>query len=189
VTAKIFQAFACRDLGLGESVLHVDYTIDCNETALLRWVGGGALVLLWPIGLPTTLFVAMHRVREKILDDDEDTVKVYDFVLGDYNKEHWYWEVVELGRKLILAGLIGLVRPLRHPNHPSKAVLPDTGRWVAGGQGLDRTERPGHDDLLLLLRRQLPRAAVRRSPAKPRQDVHGVSDLRNTTRMPHHTGG
>jgi hypothetical protein len=76
----------------------------------LRWVGGGFLVLLWPIGLPAGLFFAMYRVRGKIQDDDEDTICVFDFVLGDYKKDCWYWEVVELCRKLILAGLIGLVR-------------------------------------------------------------------------------
>ena len=27
---------------------------------------------------------------------------------GDYKREYWYWEVVELSRKLILSGLIGL---------------------------------------------------------------------------------
>jgi hypothetical protein len=34
---------------------------------------------------------------------------MFDFVLGDYNKEHWYWEIVEFGRKLLLSGLMGLV--------------------------------------------------------------------------------
>jgi len=109
MTAKIFQVFGCRELGLDESILHADYNLDCNATMLLRWAGGGFLVLLWPIGLPTTLFFAMYRNRQNILEEDEDTIQVYDFVLGDYNKEHWYWEVVELGRKLILGGLIGLV--------------------------------------------------------------------------------
>jgi hypothetical protein len=77
---------------------------------------------------------------------DKDTLQTFEFVLGDYDKNHWYWEVnemqshsievaerlvnatgdilarilpmrsslctlqvVELGRKLILSGLIGLV--------------------------------------------------------------------------------
>ena len=109
MTAKIFQVFGCRELGLDESILHADYNLDCNSTMAPRWAGGGFLVLLWPIGLPATLFFAMYRNRQKILEEDEDTIQVYDFVLGDYNKEHWYWEVVELGRKLILGGLIGLV--------------------------------------------------------------------------------
>lgn len=34
----------------------------------------------------------------------------FEFVLGDYKQECWYWEGVELGRKLLLTGLIGLVQ-------------------------------------------------------------------------------
>ena len=109
MTAKIFQVFGCRELGLDESILHADYNVDCSATMLLRWAGGGFLVLLWPIGLPAALFFAMYGNRQSIMEEDEDTIQAYDFVLGDYNKEHWYWEVVELGRKLILGGLIGLV--------------------------------------------------------------------------------
>merc|ERR1711939_276420 len=28
--------------------------------------------------------------------------------MGDYKRSHWYWEVVELARKLALSGMIGL---------------------------------------------------------------------------------
>ena len=112
LTNKIFEVFLCRDLGPNTSpasVLHADYTVDCDATATLRYLGGGVLVLLWPIGMPTALFVAMYRVRDKIKADDKDTLQTFGFVLGDYDRDHWYWEVIELSRKLILAGLIGLV--------------------------------------------------------------------------------
>jgi predicted outer membrane repeat protein len=93
MTAKIFQVFACRELGLGDSILHADYNVDCNSTMALRWIGGNLLVLIWPIGLPACLFFFMYKVRHKIMADDEDTVRQFEFVLDDYNKEHWYWEV------------------------------------------------------------------------------------------------
>jgi hypothetical protein len=67
-----------------------------------------ALVLLWPIGMPAALFWSMYRVRDKIKAGDKDTLEIFGFVLGDYNTQHWYWEVIELARKLVLAGLIGL---------------------------------------------------------------------------------
>jgi hypothetical protein len=66
------------------------------------------LMIVWSFGLPAFLFFSMYRVRVLIADDDEDTLAKFDFVLGDYKKTHWYWEVVELSRKLILSGLIGL---------------------------------------------------------------------------------
>ena len=33
----------------------------------------------------------------------------FDFIIGDYQPEYYYWEVIELMRKLALSGLIGLV--------------------------------------------------------------------------------
>jgi hypothetical protein len=110
LTNKIFQAFACRDFGPGISVLQADYTVDCGSAEYMGlWAFCSVLVLLWPIGMPTALFLAMYHVRDKINAGDNDTLETFGFVLGDYDSDHWYWEVCELARKLILAGLIGLV--------------------------------------------------------------------------------
>merc|ERR1711865_1323040 len=43
-----------------------------------------------------------------IMEGDEEIHKEFSFVLDDYKTTHWYWEVVELIRKLILSGLIGV---------------------------------------------------------------------------------
>ena len=118
LTAKIFESFACRDLGpncdTGGScrrLLVVDCTIDCESPEFLGCYVTmlPALLALWPIGLPLMLFMKMVKVRKLILECDEDTLKQYGFVLDDCKTTHWYWEVVELGRKLTLAGLIGVV--------------------------------------------------------------------------------
>ena len=96
LTNKIFDAFLCRDLGPNtspSSVLHADYTVDCEATATLRFLGAGALVLLWSIGMPAGLFFAMYKRRAKILAGDESTLRTFAFVLGDYKPSHWYWEV------------------------------------------------------------------------------------------------
>ena len=96
LTNKIFDIFLCRELGPNTSpasVLHVDYTVDCEATAALRYLGGGTLVLLWPMGLPAGLFCAMYTRRAKILIGDEATLRTFAFVLGDYKPALWYWEV------------------------------------------------------------------------------------------------
>mgnify|MGYP003329115687 CR=1 FL=1 len=51
----------------------------------------------------------MYQVRSEIQQGEKNTLQKFDFVLCDYETEHWYWEFVERIRKLILAGLIGLV--------------------------------------------------------------------------------
>jgi hypothetical protein len=112
LTNKIFEAFVCRDLGHGLSLLINDYTIDCASD----WYWGvvyplcSMLVVAWPIGLPAMLFFVMYRARNKIKQDDPDTIMQFAFVIGDYKKDYYYWEVVELSRKLMLSGLLGFVR-------------------------------------------------------------------------------
>lgn len=108
LTNKIFDGFMCRELDDGVSVLQADYTIDCTHDPHLRYSVNGTLLLLWPIGLPVILYLWMLRSKSLILSEDPDTLQKFDFVLSDYRTDTWYWEVVELGRKLVLSGLIGL---------------------------------------------------------------------------------
>lgn len=110
LTNKIFEGLICRDLG-GDpltSVLAVDYRVDCEENMTSRYVRQMLLIVIWPVGLPTLLFLWMHHSKSLILARDHDTLEKFDFVMADYRPEYWYWEVVELSRKLILSGLIGL---------------------------------------------------------------------------------
>ena len=144
LTAKIFDAFSCRELGPDHAVLAVDYSIDCGSAHYGSiFTMAVVLLILWPFGLPALLFFKLWKAREGIMAEDEDTVAQFDFVLGDYKKEFCaslspikynsllmtycfvrlrvfllllpaldtpdYWEVVELARKLILSGVIGLV--------------------------------------------------------------------------------
>ena len=67
------------------------------------------LVTAFSIGMPALLLYKMWKVRSKIHEKDEETLKLYGFIIGEYRDAMWYWEMVELGRKLVLAGLIGLL--------------------------------------------------------------------------------
>jgi Ca2+/Na+ antiporter len=109
LTNKIFEGLSCRSIGKDYSVLYVDYSIDCGslEYAALATVCL-ALVLIWPIGLPSGLLYYMWQEKDAIVKEDVDTLQKFSFVLGDYNTKYWYWEVIELSRKLILTGLISL---------------------------------------------------------------------------------
>jgi hypothetical protein len=108
-TNLIFAGFRCRSLGNGESVLAVDYNIDCNSPEYASiFLVCSVLVVVWPLGLPVLLFYTMWKEKEDIHEQDRETLQKFNFCLGDYDREHWYWEVVELGRKLMLSGVIGL---------------------------------------------------------------------------------
>eukprot|EP01051_Picozoa_sp_SAG22_P006042 SAG22_NODE_381_length_11354_cov_6.529631_3_plen_378_part_00 len=92
LTGKIFQGTACRQLGPGSSVLLADYSVSCEDVSYLvfKWFIVPGLIVAWPFGLPMLLFAKMYKVRKELVAEDEDTVKQYDFVCGDYKPTHWY---------------------------------------------------------------------------------------------------
>ena len=109
LTNKIFEGFMCRDLG-DVAVLHSDYTTECYTASWYATASlCGVLGVLWPIGLPALLYFSMRKDLDLIKSGDEDTLKFWDFAIGDYGPDHWYWEVVELLRKMIMVGAIGLL--------------------------------------------------------------------------------
>ena len=138
LTNKIFEGFICRDIGPNDAVLQVDYAISCVDDGYAKvLVLCSVLVLVWPFGLPAFMFVSalsrllqysflpsrfryvpnatvgvqylMWDAREAIQNEDKAALQEFDFMIGDYKKTHWYWEIAELGRKLVLSGVLGLV--------------------------------------------------------------------------------
>jgi len=53
----------------------------------------------------------MRNYREKIIAEDGDTLRQFNALMGDYEPISYYWESIELSRKLILAGFIMFVAP------------------------------------------------------------------------------
>lgn len=110
LTNKIFEGLSCRTIGENAAVLAVDYGMDCHSSTYrgLQLVLG-LLVIIWPVGVPASLFFELYNKRDLILAKDPKTLERYAFALDDYKLEYWYWEVVELARKLILTGIIALI--------------------------------------------------------------------------------
>ena len=63
-------------------------------------------MFVFPFGIPISAFVILYRNREKILAGDKATLKQFDMLIDDYNLDCYYWEIVELVRKLLLAGVL-----------------------------------------------------------------------------------
>ena len=58
-------------------------------------------MFVFPFGIPISAFVILYRNREKILAGDKATLKQFDMLIDDYNLDCYYWEIVELVRKLL----------------------------------------------------------------------------------------
>lgn len=69
-------------------------------------------------------FVILRRHEEKILAQDRDTIREFNTLLGDYEPEWYFWECIELGRKLILAGFVSMLTGTRCTKQTACSLAP-----------------------------------------------------------------
>eukprot|EP01052_Picozoa_sp_SAG31_P045904 SAG31_NODE_8571_length_1428_cov_1.437171_2_plen_236_part_01 len=103
-----------------------DYTVDCTSTFYLSFaVFVGVLIIVVPIGVPVIMLLIL--IREKRVaasafadaeDDDqaekpdlqtfvhEKMLAKWDFLIADYKYNFYYFEVLDLVKKLLLTGLL-----------------------------------------------------------------------------------
>ena len=102
-------------------VLKADFNIHCTSPKFKRLVIVAYCALVYILVLPTAAIVALWRKRaslgiqcneDKTETNDaegrsEEVVKGLQFLVQNYNRRSWYWELVETTRKVLLtSGLI-----------------------------------------------------------------------------------
>ena len=128
VSNTILKMFSCRTLGNGKSYLTADYSIECGGAkvhthafsgkysfdAYRAWAG--AAVLVYPIGVPIFFFIVLWLQRGALFvaGTDEPAAEAKEtlgFLYAGYRPKYWWWECVELFRKLALTGIIAFFKP------------------------------------------------------------------------------
>ena len=132
MTQTFFNHFNCRRLSPLKSVVQTDYSVYCVANF---WTLAGGSTLWWILaavsalglafisfGVPIFMFLRMRRSMAKYMRDVKhgktkriiayrDFNSKYGFAAGDYKPEAYYAEPVDLIRKLILSGFMGLIYP------------------------------------------------------------------------------
>jgi hypothetical protein len=129
VSNIVLRMFHCRTLANGESYLAADLSISCNSNEPLDVAPGFShmgyldyrawavvMICVYPIGVPLLFFVVLWMNRHQLYDkaDGEGqpstlNARCYDrygMIYEQYEERFWYWEVVELIRKLMLTSII-----------------------------------------------------------------------------------
>ena len=110
--------FACRKLCRDEKeescdeYLKADYSIQCqgpkyNHMLILVYISTAYI-----LALPTASFIALWRKRRLVLtttDDRTEMITGLRFLFENYKTSSWYWELVEMSRKVILTSALILV--------------------------------------------------------------------------------
>ena len=110
----LFKAFNCRDVD-GTRYLRSDFRIDCDSAAhQTAQAFAGVGILGCSIGLPLLYLFVLRRHRTDLSDGDSSTSRStvhLHFFVQDYEQKYWYWESIELARKLLLTGFATLWAP------------------------------------------------------------------------------
>ncbi|XP_078378081.1 uncharacterized protein LOC144661254 [Oculina patagonica] len=122
-TANVLP-LACQKLCRDEkevscsSYMKADYSIQCQGTKYNHWLIVAYISTAYIYALPISTFIALWRQRRVLqktsdLDVFQDPASGMEMISGlsflfeNYNSYSWYWELVEMSRKVILtSGLI-----------------------------------------------------------------------------------
>eukprot|EP00903_Cladosiphon_okamuranus_P017270 g15914.t1 len=117
VSSTLFQAFACEHLDDGKNYLRADYRIECDSSKHRRFqVYAGFMVLLYALGIPAFYGVLLFRDRDILRRDEAnrvDTARVTSTsdLWSPYKPSVFYYEVIECGRRILLAGVVVFIYP------------------------------------------------------------------------------
>jgi len=108
--AVIKMLVPCREIS-GVKYITADYRLVCGGDEYWYYVYMAyAGLVVYPIGCPLLYLVLLVRNRHK-LESDEETCNRMGFIYERYEKEYYWFEVVEMIRKLFLTGIILLAEP------------------------------------------------------------------------------
>ena len=107
VSQTIFQGIGCTQLDDGEWWLTVDYQIKCSADGWSPMLVPCALLTLAiPIGIPVGMLFVLMRRKAEIQTSLTPERERFGFIVGEYNVRYFYWECLELLRKVTLVGFV-----------------------------------------------------------------------------------
>lgn len=112
---QIFQVFKCDAFEYSANevkrFLNDDLSVDCNTPsyAALR-TSGLILVFVWPMGVPILYALLLWVCRKSIQSGQLTTMsRATEFLYDDYRTNLYWWEPLEMCRKLVLTGWVLLI--------------------------------------------------------------------------------
>ena len=123
VSSVVFQMFACDNLDDGK-YLRADYTITCDSPKhRALQIYASLMIFLYPVGIPTLYACLLFRHRRILQSerDREESLEVMPTLViwKPYKPQHFYYEVVECGRRVLLTG----VAVFFYPNTASQIAV------------------------------------------------------------------
>lgn len=115
VSFTVFQTFICDPLDDGVDYLRADYSLSCWSDEHVGYITYASfMVLVYPVGIPVAFSWWLVRNRHDLKMPGRDTVarlQPFSGIWAAYRPTHFYYEVVECGRRVALTGIAAFVLP------------------------------------------------------------------------------
>ncbi|CAN0168925.1 unnamed protein product [Ectocarpus sp. 12 AP-2014] len=118
VSSILFRSFACEELADRKIYLRSDYRIECDSSKHKSFqVYAVFMILLYTVGIPALYAGLLFRDRDVLKEDtskrrdDPPRVTSIADLWEPYNRWAFYYEVIECGRRVLLAGVIVFIYP------------------------------------------------------------------------------
>jgi len=104
LSRTIFSILDCRSVA-GKVYLNADFTLECYTSTHTTFLALSVImIVIYPVGIPVACFLLVRRYRKDLLNP---SVRMqYGFLYAAYNVTYWYYELLDMGHKLILTSLI-----------------------------------------------------------------------------------
>lgn len=87
--------------------MHEDLLVDCDSDSHKRAEGvAWLMILVFAIGLPLVYQALLYPHRERLLKADYSGCRSLAFLTQDYKPQYYWWEGIEIVRKLLLTGAL-----------------------------------------------------------------------------------
>jgi len=128
-STRLFQTFRCDsfEYAAGEvrEYLHDDYALNCQSDEYDATRGTAIFLLfIWPVGVPLLYAALLYANRATLLKGMRTTLSdATHFLSGDSKPTTFWWEPVEMCRKLLLTGWLLLVDSTAEQTRVVVAIL------------------------------------------------------------------
>ena len=125
-STALFRTFHCKTFDNGENYLIADYSINCDSSAHKGYMlFSGLMFMVFPVGTPLAYFFLLHAARDRInpraadsefqairMRSEDSTLTHIRPLYAIYRPSMWYFEIVDVSRRIIMIGVLIFVDDL-----------------------------------------------------------------------------
>ena len=107
VTQTAFQTMHCQEMEPGKSFMLADLSIPCWDATHSGWVVFALVAIaFYTFGIPMFFFWILYINQRKLVLQTPRVESRFGFLYSTYRDDRWYWELLEMFRKLIFTSVI-----------------------------------------------------------------------------------